>query len=43
MGLGLSICRSIIEAHGGKLLVSPQSPHGTSFYLTLPLAAAAGS
>ena len=43
MGLGLSICRSIIEVHGGKLLVSPQSPFGTSFYLTLPIAAAANS
>jgi signal transduction histidine kinase len=37
--LGLSICRSIIEAHGGKLLVFPQSPFGTSFHLTLPIAA----
>ena len=43
MGLGLSICQSIIEAHGGKMLVSPQSPFGTSFYLTLPIAAAANS
>jgi len=43
MGLGLSICRSIIEAHGGKLLVSPQSPFGTVFYLTLPIAAAPNS
>jgi signal transduction histidine kinase len=39
MGLGLSICRSIIEAHGGRLLVFPQSPFGTSFNLTLPIAA----
>jgi PAS domain S-box-containing protein len=39
MGLGLSICRSIIEGHGGKLLVSPQRPFGTSFQLTLPIAA----
>jgi PAS domain S-box-containing protein len=43
MGLGLSICRTIIEAHGGKLSVSPQSPFGTSFQLTLPIAAAGSS
>ena len=40
MGLGLSICRSIIEAHGGKLLASPRNPFGTSFYLSLPISAA---
>ena len=40
MGLGLSICRTIIESHGGKLAVSPKSPFGTSFHLTLPVAAA---
>jgi PAS domain S-box-containing protein len=39
MGLGLSICRSIIEGHGGKLLVSPLKPFGTCFHLTLPIAA----
>jgi PAS domain S-box-containing protein len=43
MGLGLSICRSIIEAHGGKLLVSRQRPFGTSFHLSLPIAAAVRS
>jgi PAS domain S-box-containing protein len=43
MGLGLSICRSIVEAHGGKLVVSPRSPFGTSFHLTLPVAASASS
>jgi signal transduction histidine kinase len=43
MGLGLSICRSIIEAHGGKLLMSPQNPFGTCFHLTLPVATARAS
>ena len=38
MGLGLSICRSIIEAHGGDLWALPRSPFGTSFFLTLPSA-----
>jgi PAS domain S-box-containing protein len=36
MGLGLSICRSIIEAHGGRLWASPGSPCGTVFQLNLP-------
>jgi signal transduction histidine kinase len=36
MGLGLSICRSIIEAHGGRLSASPGCPHGTVFQFTLP-------
>ena len=43
MGLGLSICRSIIEAHGGKLLASPRNPFGTSFYISLPITAAGSS
>ena len=43
MGLGLSICRSIIEAHGGKLLASPQNPFGSSFKLSLPVSAASSS
>jgi PAS domain S-box-containing protein len=37
MGMGLSICRSIIEAHGGRLWASPGTPHGTEFQFTIPL------
>ena len=36
MGMGLSICRSIIEAHGGRLWASPGTPHGTDFQFTIP-------
>ena len=35
MGLGLSICRSIVEAHGGKLWTSPDPDGGTIFRFTL--------
>jgi NO-binding membrane sensor protein with MHYT domain len=37
MGLGLSISRSIIEAHGGRLWASPISPIGSVFQFTLPI------
>ena len=37
MGMGLSICRSIIEAHGGKLWVSPRPLHGTVLRFTVPV------
>jgi signal transduction histidine kinase len=36
MGIGLSICRSIIEAHGGRFWASPNRPHGAVFQFTLP-------
>ena len=38
MGLGLSICRSIIEAHGGNIGVAPRQLRGTVFHFTLPVA-----
>ena len=37
MGMGLSICRSIVEAHGGNLSVSPAQPQGSAFRVMLPL------
>ena len=36
MGLGLSICRTIVEAHGGKIWAEPSSLGGTAFHFTLP-------
>lgn len=37
MGLGLSISKTIIETHGGRLWATPNSNHGTAFHFTLPL------
>jgi PAS domain S-box-containing protein len=36
LGMGLSICRTIIESHGGELWVSPNVPYGTVFRFTVP-------
>ena len=38
MGLGLSLCRTVIEQHGSALQHQPQSPSGTVFSFRLPLA-----
>jgi two-component system sensor kinase FixL len=40
MGVGLSICRSIIEAHGGRIWVTDHASGGTAFHFTLPMGVA---
>ncbi len=37
MGVGLAICRSIIEAHGGRLWANTSQQRGAAFHFTVPL------
>ena len=43
MGMGLAICRSIIEAHEGRLWATANLPHGATFQFTLPVNAGTAS
>ncbi len=37
MGMGLTICRSIVESHSGRLWSERNEPHGATFIFTLPV------
>ena len=36
MGMGLSICRTIVESHGGRIIVTEGAPYGSVFQVILP-------
>lgn len=41
LGLGLYICKGLVEAHGGRIWVDPSQPGWTKFYFTVPVSAPA--
>ena len=41
-GVGLSVSRAIVDAHGGRIWAEPNSEGGASFYFTIPLREAGG-
>ena len=36
MGLGLALCKAIVNAHGGEITVSDNAPHGSVFTFSVP-------
>ena len=41
VGIGLAVCRGLVEAHGGQLTAQPRAGGGTVFRVTLPIRAGA--